>query len=146
MTTNILLPPVGPLAAARAYLLGELQARGNDLPVGVVAPEGNPQCFALLSRPGGATRVFLADYLIRVRVFDKDAVRLEENTELLHRLLLHAGRHEITVNDKSVWVTAATPHVGPIEFDDPDVPMFGMQAAVFWTFGLRPEPPVVPGS
>lgn len=145
--TTILMPPVGPLVAARAYLIDELTARDNPLPVGVVAPEGTPTSFALLSRPGGATRTFLADYLIRLRVFDVDAVRLEENTELLHRLMLHAGRKNITVGDRSVWITAATSHIGPIEFDDDDVPMFGMQCAVFWTVGLRPEVPApTPGS
>ena len=145
--TTILLPPVGPLSAARAYLLDELDARDNSLPVGVVAPQGEPECFALLSRPGGATRTFLADYLIRIRVFDKDAVRLEDNTELLHRLMLHASRKQITVGDRTVWITGATSHIGPIDFDDPDVPMFGMQCAVFWTIGLLPEVPApTPGS
>lgn len=143
--TDVLMPPVGPLVAARAYLLDELAARGNPLPVGVTPPAGtNPQSYALISRPGGAARVFLADYLIRVRVFDADAVRLERNADLLHRLMLTASHRRVDTEQGSVWVSAATAQSGASSLDDPDIPLFGMQFAVFWTIGLRPEQPAAP--
>lgn len=143
--TGVLIPPVGPLVAARAYLLDELSARGNPLPVGIHPPEGTPTSYALISRPGTTSRVFLGDYLIRLRVFDTDAVRLERNTDLLHRLLLSAAHTLIETSEGDVWITAATPSFGPASFDDDDVPLFGMQAAVLWTIGLKPEPPAAAG-
>lgn len=136
---TILTPPVGPLVAVRAYLLNELDARNNPLQVGIIPPAGNPQSYALISRTGGAVRVFLGDYLIRLRVFDADAVQLERNADLLHRLMLTASHRNITTTEGSVWVTGSTSQMEPSSLDDPDVPLFGMQSAVFWTIGLQPE-------
>ena len=133
------MPAVGPLVAARAYLQAELADRGNPLPVGITPPPGVPQIYALLSRPGTGTRGFLSDFMIRVRVFDTDAVRLERNADLLWRLLLEANRRRIDTTEGSVWVTGATNHMGPATYDDDEVPLPGMQFAVFWTVGLHPE-------
>lgn len=141
---TVLMPPVGPLVAARAYLLDELAARDNALPVGITPPPGAPQSYALLSRPGATTRMFLTDYMIRVRVYDADMVRLERNADLLYRLLLEANRISIDTTEGALWITAATDHMGPTTYDDDDVPLHGMQFAVFWTVGLRPE--TTPGS
>lgn len=134
------LPPVGPLVAARTYLLDQLAARNNPLPVDVEPPGGTPTSYALLSSPGSDTRVFLADYTIRVRVFNNDAVQLEDDGILLHRLLMHAVHQKITVPGKgAVTISAAKHQYGPADLDDPDVPMLGKQAAVIWTIGLKPE-------
>lgn len=133
---TLLLPPIGALEAARTYLLGALFDRANTLPVGIVPPPGNPNSYALISRAGGKVRDFLADYQIRVRVFDADAVRLENNTDLLHQLMLQVNHRAIS---DGVWVTAATQASSPASYDDPDVPLFGNQFSVFWTFGLQPE-------
>lgn len=134
-----LLPAVGPLVAARTYLLEQLADRANALPVGVTPPPGQPHSYALLSRPGSATRDFLVDYMIRVRVYDADAVRLERNADLLYRLLLDANHRRIDTTEGSVWVTGATDHMGPASYDDDEVPLFGMQFAVHWTIGLHTE-------
>ncbi|AEK09828.1 tail terminator [Mycobacterium phage Pixie] len=143
---TILLPPVGPISAARTYLLDELAARNNPLPVGVEPPEGEPQPYALLSRPGTNSDVFLGHFLLRLRVFDTDVVRLERNADLLHRLMLHATHKRIVVPPTeggdpggAVWITAAAHEFGPADLDDPDVPMFGLHSAVFWTIGLKPS-------
>lgn len=141
---TLLLPPVGPLVAARTYLVDELAARDNPLHVGVTPPPGTPESYALLSRPGGSTREFLGDYMIRLRVFDADAVRLETNADLLHRLLVTVNHRKITTPLGDVWVTGARPQYGPASFEDSDVPLFGFQAAVFWTLGLHPEPAGIP--
>lgn len=133
------MPPVGPLVAARAYLTAELAARGNTLHVGVTPPAGTPQSYALLSRPGSTTRIFLTDFMIRVRVFDGDAVRLERNADLLYRLMLEANHRRIDTVEGSVWVNGASSQMGPASLDDPDVPLWGMQFAVYWTVGLQPE-------
>lgn len=144
---SVLIPAVGPLVAARAYLLDELAARDNPLPINIGPPQGQPQSYALLSRPGSATRNFLTDYMIRVRVYDADAVQLERNADLLYRLLLEVNHRNIDTEHGSVWVTGSTDHMGPATYDDDEVPLHGMQAAVFWTIGLQPEtPPPTPGS
>ena len=136
--TEPLLPQAGPLVAARTYLLGELAARNNPLPVGVTPPAGELRPYALVSRPGSARRMFLGDYLIRVRVFDPDAVQCEANADLLHGLLLSASHLKVDTPHGVVWVTGATPSMGPTDFTDPASQLFGMQMAVFWTIGLRP--------
>lgn len=136
---TVLLPPVSALVAARAYLMDELDSRDNPLKVGITPPAGNPTSYALLSRTGGAVRVFIADYMIRLRVFDADAVRLESNADLLHRLMLAAVHRKIETVEGSVWVSAARSQMGPSSLDDPAVPLFGMQSAVFWSIGLRSE-------
>ncbi|QFG08405.1 tail terminator [Mycobacterium phage Guanica15] len=138
---TVLVPPVPPLTAARRYLLDELAARNNPLIVEQqTTPEGSPTSYAILSRPGTNTDVFLQHTLIRVRVYDDDLVRLERNADLLHRLLLHAVRRHIVVPDEGeVWVTSTQHEYGPADFDDRRVPLAGMQSAVFWTIGLRPE-------
>ncbi|ARQ95454.1 hypothetical protein I5G81_gp15 [Mycobacterium phage Shandong1] len=137
---TVLVPPVGPLTAARRYLLDELAARGNTLPVSQVVPDGSPTSYTLLSRPGTSTDVFLQHSLIRLRTYDDDLVRLERNADLLHRLMLHAvHKHIVVPGEGAVWITGATHEYGPASFDDKRVPLPGMQSAVFWTIGLRPE-------
>lgn len=136
---TVLMPAVGPLVAARTYLLDQLDARNNSLPVGISPPAGQPQCYALLSRPGSSTRLFLTDYMIRCRVYDTDVVRLERNADLLYRLLLEANHVDIVTPHGTVWVTGATDHMGPATYDDDEVPLHGMQFAVHWTVGLHPE-------
>lgn len=133
-----LLPPVGPLVAAYAYLNDELAARDNPLPVGVTPPSGQPQAYALLSRPGSNSHLFLGRYMIRVRVYDSDAVRLERNADLLYRLLLDVNHRQIATTEGTVWVTGASDHMGPATYDDDETPLFGMQFAVFWIIGLKP--------
>lgn len=133
------MPMVGPLVACRAYLSAALAERNIVLPVGVVPPPGAPQPHALLSRPGGTQRAWLGDYLLRVRVFDTDAVRLERNTDLLHQLMLGASHTRVTTQVGSTWVTGTAAQMTPRDFDGDDNDMFGMQFAVFWTIALHPE-------
>ena len=136
---TVLMPSVGPLVAARTYLLEQLALRENLLPVGITPPTGQPQSYALLSRPGSTTRLFLTDFMIRVRVYDTDAVRLERNADLLYRLMLEVNHQQIFTDLGAVWVTGATDHMGPASYDDDETPLFGMQFAVHWTVGLHPE-------
>lgn len=131
--------PVGPLVAARAYLRGKLDVLGNPLPVGVTPPSGKPTSYALLSRPGSSERSLITnDYLIRVRVFNADAVTCEDNCELVWSLLKAANHIKVATPKGDVWITAATDHAGPSDIDDPDVPLFGSQCAVFWTIATKP--------
>lgn len=133
------LPPVDPLTAARAYLRDRLNAEGNPLPVGVTPPPGEPKSYALLSKPGSSARsLFTNDYLIRVRVFDTDSVKSDSNCELIWALLKSANHTKVTTTEGDVWITAATSHAGPSDLEDPDVPLWGSQCAVFWTIATKP--------
>lgn len=133
------VPPVGPLVAARAYLRAKLDELGNALPVNVTPPEGKPKSYALLSRPGASARsLFTDDHLIRVRVFDTDAVVCERNCDIIWSLLKAANHTLVSTPEGDVWITAATDHAGPSDLDDPDVPLFGSQCAVFWTIATKP--------
>ncbi len=135
----LLATPVGALVAARAYLRGELDSRGNSLSVDVTPPGGVPRSYALLSRPGASTRSIITDdHLIRVRVFDADAVVCQRNSDLIWALLKAANHIKVTTSEGDVWITAATDHAGPSDLDDPDVPLFGSQCAVFWTIATKP--------
>lgn len=139
MGSPVLLPRVGPLVAVRSYLRDELAARSVVLPVGVTAPSGEPKRFALLQRLGSHDHsLFTTDYLIRVRVFDEDAVSAESNADLVYGLLLMARHRRIVVGPSHVWVSGSEHQLGPSVVDDPDVPLHGYQLAVFWTLALKP--------
>lgn len=139
MGSPVLRPAVGPLAAARVYLLSELAVRGVDLPVGVSEPPGKPSRFALLQRSGSHDRSLVTtDYLIRVRVFDADSVVAESNADLVYGLLMMARHRRIEVGARHVWVSGTGHQLGPSVLEDPDVPLFGFQLAVFWTLALKP--------
>ncbi|TWS20779.1 hypothetical protein FK529_05485 [Tsukamurella asaccharolytica] len=132
--------PVGPTAAAVAYLEGELAQRGNPLPIGVTPPPGRPTSYALLSRSGQHQRnPFVVDYMIRVRCFDADAEQCERNADLLWTLMRAVGHRKITTSQGAVWISSATPgDSGPALLDDLDVPLFGLQFGMFWTIALKP--------
>lgn len=139
--TTVWLPDSPPLVAARTYLLDELAQRGNPLPIEWAPPDGDPaESYALLSRWDTRANVFLGDYLLKVRVFDADIVRLEQNADLIHRLMLAANHRKIVTPLGPVWITAATHHFGPAEHNDDDIPLPGMMCGVFWTIGLKPRP------
>lgn len=141
MTVPALAVPVGPTVAARAYLLDELTARGNALPVGATPPAGTPTSYALLSRSGSHNRSrFTVDYMIRTRVFDADAVQCERNADLLWSLMGAATHRKVSTPLGDVWISAAQPaEDGPSELSDPDVPqLFGLQFGTFWTIALKP--------
>lgn len=140
---TVLVPAVPALTACRHYLLDRLAAYGNPLPVGVKPPNGDPVSYALLSRPGvNRDTPYMGHYLIRVLVFDEDVTRLERNADLVHGLMLAPRRLKIVVPDEgTVWITSATHSSGPSDHDDPDVPLFGRESAVYWTIGLKKRSP-----
>lgn len=135
---TLLVTPVGALVAANAYLRAELDALNNPLPVGVTPSKGNPTSYALLSRPGTSGSQLMADHMVRVRVFDADAVVCQRNSDLIWALMMAANHRKITTPEGDVWITAATNHTGPVDLDDDDVPLFGSQCAVFWTIATKP--------
>ena len=117
------MPPTGPLAKTKSYVL--------------------------LSRPGSAPRsLFTTDYLIRVRVFDESAVDCHHNTDQIYGLMLAATHYRIDTpalrpggEPGSLWITKASPgDNGPSDFADEDIGerLFGLQFAIFWTVAGKP--------
>jgi hypothetical protein len=134
-----LVVPVDARVAARVYLRDKLDGLGNSLPVGIVPPAGVPESYVLLSLPGASERsMFTDDWLIRARVFDRDALRCGRNCAILWSLLKAAVHVKVSTPEGEVWISAATSHAGPSDLDDPDVSLFGQQCAVFWTIATKP--------
>ena len=136
--TPILRTSIPVLVAARQYLVDNLDDRDVDLHIGVKPPAGTPDSYALLSQSGrNFPNPFLADTLIRVRVFDKRAEVVETNADLLHGLMMAATHTHITTTDGGLWVSGVRSQMGPTDLSDPDVPLFGSHFAVFWSTGLH---------
>lgn len=132
-------PTMEPVIAAGAYLTRTMADRGIELSVGATPPEGNPTRYVLLNQVDSRRRGFLADYLIRARVFNEDAYEVGQHTTLLHADLLGAAQvHVVFPNVGDLWVTGTEHQAGPSDIDDPDRPLFGQAVAVFWTVALKP--------
>lgn len=138
---NLVAPTMQPAIACGAYLTRRLLDRGIDLSVGATPPDGKPTRYVLVNQIDSRRREYLADYLLRVRVFNEDAFEVGQHATLLHAALLGAAQTRIVFPDVGqLWVTG-TEHVnGPSDLDDPDVALFGQQMAVFWTVLPKPIP------
>lgn len=138
---NLVAPTMEPAVAAGAYLTRRLLDRGIDLSVGATPPKGKPTRYVLVNQVDSRRRGYLADYLLRVRVFNEDAFECGQHGTLLHAALLGAAQTRIVFPDVGqLWVTG-TEHVnGPSDLDDPDVPLFGQAMTVFWTVLPKPIP------
>ena len=138
-------PTMEPVIAAGAYLTRKMSDRGIDLSVGATPPEGEPTRYVLLNQVDSRRRGFLADYLIRARVFNEDAYECGQHTTLLHADLLGAAQVKVVFPDVGeLWVTGTEHQAGPSDIDDPDLPLFGQAVAVFWTVALKPIREVTP--
>ena len=138
-------PTMEPVIAAGAYCTRRMADRGIDLSVGATPPEGEPRRYVLLNQVDSRRRGFLADYLIRARVFNEDAYECGQHTTLLHADLLGAAQVKVVFPDVGeLWVTGTEHQAGPSDIDDPDLPLFGQAVAVFWTVALKPIREVTP--
>lgn len=132
-------PTMEPVIAAGAYLTRTMADRGIELSVGATPPEGNPTRYVLLNQVDSRRRGFLADYLLRARVFNEDAYEVGQHTTMLHADLLGAAQVKVVFpNVGELWVTGTEHQAGPSDIDDPDRPLFGQAVAVFWTVALKP--------
>ena len=136
---TLVAPESPPLAACRVYSEQKLTARGYDLPVDATPPDGEPTAYVLLSQLGTVPRGPVTDYLLRARLFNADPWACIQQAQYLHAALLGAAQHRIVIPDVgALWVTGTSHQMGPADLDDPDVPLFGQQMAVFWTVALKP--------
>lgn len=134
-----LAPTMDPVSAAGAYLTRRMADRGIELSVGATPPPGEPTRYVLLNQVDSRRRGFLADYLIRARVFNEDAYECGQHTMLLHAALLGAAQVRVVFPDVGeLWVTGTEHQAGPSDIDDPDRGLFGQAVAVFWTVALKP--------
>lgn len=132
-------PTMEPVIAAGAYLTRTMADRGIELSVGATPPEGEATRYVLLNQVDSRRRGFLADYLLRARVFNEDAYEVGQHTTMLHADLLGAAQVKVVFpNVGELWVTGTEHQAGPSDIDDPDRPLFGQAVAVFWTVALKP--------
>lgn len=129
--TEVIGVAVDPLLAVRDYLLAEFASRGNDSPVGVSVPSGKPVRYVLLGSGGSASvGRFTTDHLVDVVVYDEDAVRCGLTSHLILALLTSVSNTPVVTVQGRVHLIAGRPDFGPVDYPDPDVPLFGRRMGV----------------
>lgn len=126
---------VDPLIAAKVYLDAELTSRGNDIHVGVTAPSGTPDRYILLTYGGNifdrsSPQRFTSEHLVDVIAHDKDAVKVGMTIHLVLALMLSASNTPVDTEQGRAFLLAGRPDFGPVDYPDPDVPLFGRRMGV----------------
>lgn len=126
---------VDPLIAVKAYLDEQLSARGNDIHIGVTAPEGTPDRYILLTYGGNIfdkshPNRFTTEHLVDVIAYDKDAVKVGLTIHLIQALMLSLHNTEVITPQGRTHLLAGRPDFGPVDYPDPDVPLFGRRMGV----------------
>lgn len=132
--TEVIGAAVDPLLAVKVYLDAEFAARSLLQHIGVSVPEGNPSSYVTISCGDGwgrgAPGRFTAEHLIDVVVYDKDAVQAGKTTRLIHALLLSVCNTPVETVQGRTHLIAGRPDFGPVDYPDPDVPLFGRRMGV----------------
>ncbi|MGB6116468.1 MAG: hypothetical protein WBF97_15455 [Comamonas sp.] len=126
---------VDPLIATKVYLETELSARDNDIHIGVTAPDGTPGRYILLTYGGNIfdkshPNRFTTEHLVDVIVYDKDAVQVGLTTHLILALMLSVANTPVDTIQGRTHLLAGRPDFGPVDYPDPDVPLFGRRMGV----------------
>lgn len=126
---------VDPLIAVKAYLDEQLSARGNDIHIGVSAPEGKPDRYILLTYGGNIfdkshPNRFTSEHLVDVIAYDKDAVEVGLTIHLVLALMLSVANTPVDTIQGRTHLLAGRPDFGPVDYPDPDVPLFGRRMGV----------------
>lgn len=123
---------VDPLLAVTDFLRAEFVARGEDVHVGVNPPKGKPERYILIGPGGedGETR-FTTDHLVDIVVYDRDAVRVGLTTHLVLALLTSVSNTPVDTEQGSTHLVAGRKEFGPVNYQDPDVPLFGRRLGVY---------------
>lgn len=128
---EVLGAAVDPLVAVQVYLTGELAGRGHDIHIGVTPPAGNPDQYILIN-PGNddsPTR-FTSEHVTDLVWYDRDAVRVGLGIHLVKALLLSVHNTPVETVQGRTYLLAGRPDFGPVDYDDPDVPLFGRRLGV----------------
>lgn len=145
----VLAPTLGPLTALRAYLINELPLHGIvGLPVAISPPAGPPVPWVQVQHVGTSRlSLFTNRYMLRVAVFDTDAVVCERRAGIISGLVLGANHAHIVTADGDVWISGVDHQAGPGSIDaayympsvaDAAISMFGQQITFFWVIAPKP--------
>lgn len=129
---------VDPLIAVKAYLDAELSQRGNNIHVGVTAPEGEPERYVLLGiggsysirQSGGSGNRFVTDHMVDIIVYDADAIRLATTTNLILAILTAISNVPVNTAQGRTHLLTGILDFTPIDYPDPDVALHGRRMAV----------------
>ncbi len=126
---------VDPLIATKVYLEAELANRGNNIHVGVTAPTGQPDRYILLTYGGNifdrsSPQRFTSEHLVDVIAYDKDAVKVGMTIHLALALMLSVSNTPVDTEQGRTHLIAGRPDFGPVDYPDPDVPLFGRRMGV----------------
>lgn len=126
---------VDPLIATKAYLESELSDRGDDIHVGASAPSGKPERYILLTYGGNVfdkadPNRFTFEHLVDVIAYDKDAVKAGMTIHLVLALMLSVCNTPVDTVQGRTHLISGRPDFGPVDYPDPDVPLFGRRMGV----------------
>lgn len=122
---------VDPLVAVTAFLDAQFAERDTVMHVGSTPPPDSPERYILIG-PGNddsPTR-FTTDHLIDLVVYDRDSVQVGLTAHLVKALLLSVCNTLVETPQGPAQLLAGTHELGPVEYDDPDVPLFGRRLGV----------------
>lgn len=122
---------VDPLVAVKTYLELELSDRDDDQHVGFSPPQGSPDRYILIGYGNlDAPTRFLGEHLIDIVVYDADAERVGLTSHLVLALLLAVANTEVSTSQGTVRLLSGKKKFGPVDYDDPDVPLVGRRMGV----------------
>lgn len=126
---------VDPLIAVKDYLDAELATRGYDIHIGITPPTGSPDRYVLLTHGGNifdksSPNNFTTEHLVDVIAYDRDSVRVGVTVHLILALLLSVSNTPVETVQGRTHLLAGRPDFGPVDYPDPDVPLFGRRIGV----------------
>ncbi len=133
--TDVIGTAVDPLIAVKVYLEAELASRGITTTVDAVAPKGKPERYILLTYGGNifdrsSPQRFTTEHLVDVIAYDKDVVDVGMTIHLVLALMLSVSNTPVDTEQGRTHLLAGRPDFGPVDYPDPDVPLFGRRMGV----------------
>ena len=126
---------VDPLIATKVYLEAGLAERGITTHVGITAPSGKPDRYVLLTYGGNVfdkahPNRFTTEHLVDVIAYDADAVKVGTTIQTILALMLSVSNTPVDTTQGRTHLLAGRPDFGPVDYPDPDVPLFGRRMGV----------------
>lgn len=138
---TVLFPRVQRLA--REFLRTQLAARGKDQPVSTKNPSKLPSQWIRLESEGGPRSLWEWQVMLNVYVYSTDEVIAEENSNLIHSLMLDAPGVAIAIPEwpePLSWIRQARHISGPRSLD-PDVDLPNLEVyRIVTTWHVLPIP------
>lgn len=126
---------VDPLIATKVYLDASFSERDIDTHIGVTAPTGTPDRYILLTYGGNifdrsSPQRFTTEHLVDVIAYDTDSVQVGMTIHLILALLLSVSNTPVDTVQGRTHLISGRPDFGPVDYPDPDVPLFGRRMGV----------------